>query len=442
MLSPPLSHIVVACAMSGAAAAFYNPYAKKKPFPGISRKPVHGSSPSKELQIPAPETLSKHSIPQSDSRLESKDLPEPLEPLSSRATSAVRSEPLRDAIENSSHATPAISAAIVRNSVNLPLWQRLPSASISFGSAEILTAAEAYQRLRNSSAVGQYDNQSIRFTGVVVHRFVHADASISLVLGDALAALSTRRRPTSILKRSRPGSLGSSGPKTPSVAAVAPIETASRLEALTAGFTVPSASRTAVVAPTTTTGTTRNVTAATTITKRPQSSIGVLNKKKTPVLVYKKQNVGRRVSLAATGLNQTPGRLLKRALLKPLDLMVQAIAGTRNIWIVVAADHPHAPHCTANDLVMVMGEVQSYSTGEMAGRPPGDDDDDVCDDNEDEARCSVLHVAKRLGQRDGRKSVSYLKARIVRNVNGTNMRLHVDALMARRAFLQQQNSSA
>lgn len=74
-------------------------------------------------------------------------------------------------------------------SISLPVWHRLPSASLSFGSAEILTMPQA-------CAIREPCGQSIRVTGIVVHRSVTDSSGVNLVLGDPV------RRASSILKPS------------------------------------------------------------------------------------------------------------------------------------------------------------------------------------------------------------------------------------------------
>lgn len=394
--------------MSG-TTTLHNPYAKKKPLPQISRKPLIGLS-SQSHPDSFDETTPSQQPLISASREESSKHKEFSESLS-RATSSAGGVPLQD--KSSEHASDKTHLAAVSftegNSINLPLWQRLPSETISFGSAEILTVPELSQRFR-SSVDGQY-SKSVRVTGVVRYRYVHADASISLVLGDPLAVLNETRRKIHTPKQTLPNSLI---PETPSV-------------------------RNGAAAATKTPGT--NVALTTTTGKRPQSSI-LLNRKKAPVLVYKKANTGKKLSFAA-GLKPTAGRLKRPhdspSAMDPLLSLVNALSGTSDcIWIVVAESQ--IGQCAVNDLVMVMGEVQRCD-GEASrendhhGRPDGEDGVSFrmsnCPSSFSEC-AALMNVYEKIGHR----TVYYIQARIVRIVNGTNMKLHTDALLARRAFLQ------
>lgn len=78
-------------------------------------------------------------------------------------------------------------------SATLPAWKRLPSQSLSFGSAEILTVTECYQQLESPTFT------SVRITGVVLHYMTHSDQTFSIVLGDPLEKLS----PPAILQKPR-----------------------------------------------------------------------------------------------------------------------------------------------------------------------------------------------------------------------------------------------
>jgi hypothetical protein len=402
------------------ATIVYNPYAKKKPLPEISRKPLQGLSTH---AAPAEDTSSLEALSSSvfipSSRPEDLIRPASL----SRATTSSSSEeaignPWLVASERLGTPAAAGSTLPVGNSISLPLWQRLPSETISFGSAEILTVPEICQRFRNNSIDGQ-PGKSIRVTGVLVHRYVHADASISLVLRDPLANLNETRRPSSILKRPRPSSSRSTAAKaqpiTPAVRIIAPATTK------TPGTTLP-------LATTTTTG------------KRPQQSI-LFNKAKTPVLVYKKQNTERRLSFAA-GLKQAPD-LLKRppTVTNPLDVLANSIKGSSCIWIVVA--NPLTVQLAVNDLVMVIGEVQKChvpSGGDNCGRQD-DGEDSVTLDNTHPSSTAVAEVVETIQRGNTNHCVWYTQARILRNANDTNMMLHTDALMARRMFLKQGRAS-
>ena len=86
----------------------------------------------------------------------------------------------------------AVSTTETSLSVSLPVWHRLPSKNLSFGSAEILTMPQA--------CAIRVSGQSIRVTGVVLHRSTTAAGdAVNLVLGNPVAPI---QRPSSILKHS------------------------------------------------------------------------------------------------------------------------------------------------------------------------------------------------------------------------------------------------
>jgi hypothetical protein len=199
-------------------------------------------------------------------------------------------------------------------------------------------------------------------------------------------------------------------------------------------------------------------------------STALSNKNKT--FVYKKTNTsGRRLSFAGgikPGLtsSESSGIGAKRQLPNsmvvvphdPLDAMVQAIVGAVPcVWVVIAPGHCQlSAVCAVNDLAMIIGETQIVSW-QMTGHPPTisaskqqdtDREKAALDAPNSDVRCSavteviqkILTLGSTMGSSQNGKSQAMhcLNARIVRNANGTDMRLHTEALVTRRLFVQEQ----
>lgn len=84
--------------------------------------------------------------------------------------------------------------------------------------------------------------------------------------------------------------------------------------------------------------------------------------------------------------------------------------------IVDPLQHPHVADCGVGDVVMLVGEVAVAA--------------------QDTAKAFVLQYRKRL-ERNDENDVRYLVPRILRNVNGTNVRLQYEALLKRRNHILQ-----
>ncbi len=105
----------------------------------------------------------------------------------------------------------------------LAYWERLPSRNVSFKPAEILTVQECLQ----CSKLYCEENQSVRITGILEHRFVRSDDRIELQLKDpkststAAIAEKARRKSGSFSRKSlsgtkRPWFASTTTTKTPS----------------------------------------------------------------------------------------------------------------------------------------------------------------------------------------------------------------------------------
>jgi hypothetical protein len=378
--------------------------------------------------------------------------------------------------------------------VNIPVWHRLPSESITFGSAEIFTIPEVVERFREMAALepshadddggnslGRSNMTSVRVTGVVWHRHVHSDGSVSLVLRDPLtpiqskttpAAAATAGRPmASILKRPRTEShqlislsdgvvFGGAHQVTPAAADASVVPTTFKSTSETSTET-----KQAAIANNSSTVKTPSAGNENTVI-RPLST-ALNNKNKT--FVYKKTNTsGRRLSFAGIKPGLTSGESggigAKRRLPSstvvpqdPLDAMVKAIAGAVPcVWVAIAPGHHQlSAVCAVNDLAMIIGETQTVAL-QMTGHQPTtsaanqkdmDGEVAIAGAAHSDVRCSaVTEVIQKLltqgsmvSSQNGKMNPMHcLNARIVRNANGTDMRLHTEALVTRRLFMQEQ----
>lgn len=340
-------------------------------------KPLHAVDPSRLYGAPPTRVLSRSST---TSRASNTDTDNAV--LSPTTTSA-------------SHKALPQGPVGVSGGINLPVWQRLPSRNLSFGSAEILTVAECF---RHASL---FCDKSVRITGKLLHRHVHlSDGMVSLVLGDPLV-------PTKSLAGRRRSSLGSaknailrrvSFPKTPSAAAT---------------------------------------------TGLGQSAL----KKRTPGTILRRISGAGLLPLQSVGdyAAVTPGGLGTSSRKRPLsfttpslattDALVQALQSPNCIWVLADPAHVSVNHCTVDDLAMALGELCVY-TG------VGNEDANGAGATAGNMPASVRAVADAVqaavcaaSNKEATRPIYYLQTRILRNANGTNMKLHADALYARRQQL-------
>jgi hypothetical protein len=271
-----------------------------------------------------------------------------------------------------------VQSATVNN--DSPYWKRLPSLNLSFSSAEILTVSEY---LQHCSA---FCNKSVRITGKLVQRVIHSPTCMSLVLTDPLLPPSRIRRP------SLGGRRVASFPQTTTPS----ILTRKRpLRKTPGGLRTPSTFR------------------STLPTNPPPGSATT-----TPAAHF-----GSSRKRPLSTLKNPPDTV---------ETVVQAVLQNHGaVWIVANPAHVTVRDCAVGDLVMVMGEV----------RP-------MCGKEEDDE--SARRIAERLQQQpldsdtntekttnNDTSPVHCLKARILRNANGTDMKLYTEALLARRDHLRQ-----
>jgi hypothetical protein len=443
-------------------------------------------------------------------------------------------------------------------SFNLPIGERLPSRNISFGSAEILTIPEVYRKFRmrhppestllNQQQQKQSQNSnkgefqplstsmmmlnmqekfdghcsgttrkrnlhSIRVTGLVLHRVVHADASVSLILGDPLATLqqaqSSQKRhnthtPSQSTGTKRKLSSVIAAGRTPIVerakntsSAISNNKSTSTTSAISSHGPTMQEQQTSTTAAINVTNDRKEEATENSQTSNAhnnshihnQSNNGLKsgnfvqtnslfkrNKKRNLVYVKRNQTRTRRVTLATPSSHNvpTPMTMSKTTAENPLTLLVQSLLpdSSRNhhqspkdvarVWVISDPEQQkqgHHPVCNVNDLVMVMGEVQTFRTGKKRNNnttatttTPSAQDNDILYASDlltmNHGSCDALtDILPKLAvtnddseDTDVDEQLFYVHARIVCIANGTHMKLHTDALQVRRAFLERQLS--
>ena len=209
-----------------------------------------------------------------------------------------------------------------------PAVERLPSRNVSFGSAEILTVTE----LRKHASL--YMDQSVRITGVVLHRHVASDGNVCLVLKDPSIQPTTKTAKPLILKTPGGG--------------------IQRRRSLNG------------------TNTPRFVTR-----KRPFSSL-----KKPPA-----------------------------AAVDPVKAMVTSLVENQAVLVYAVSKQMPVNDAAVGDLIMIIGQVKTVPVP------------------------ALVTVMEKWNEESSFTN-SFVHARILRNVNGTDMRLHDEALKMRRLYLQ------
>ncbi|CAB9531778.1 expressed unknown protein [Seminavis robusta] len=314
-------------------------------------------------------------------------------------------------------------------SVSLPIWKRLPSNMISFGAAEILTISE----IGRHGGLYSIANRPIRTTGVLRHRIHHGNSTeVSLVLEDPLAKLAVKERgglqtPATTNRKKMKGRRISFGPtRTTSLIAKTP--------------------GTVAKTPSTTVVTTQPPQSTSTSNRRP--SLGMPRHNRTPLLVtpggLKTPAASRSFQTPAASRSfQTPGGGLssnrkKRPLSsvtkqRPQDVLATALTSC-TVWIVVDPQHVPVDNLAVGDLVTVFGSIIQLQSGNE-------------DNNTSEVPLSsfVREVATNLLQAnkppqnndasDKDNACLFVQARILRQDNGANPRLHLEALKLRRRHL-------
>eukprot|EP00546_Thalassionema_frauenfeldii_P020833 CAMPEP_0178900612 /NCGR_PEP_ID=MMETSP0786-20121207/3565_1 /TAXON_ID=186022 /ORGANISM="Thalassionema frauenfeldii, Strain CCMP 1798" /LENGTH=396 /DNA_ID=CAMNT_0020571625 /DNA_START=98 /DNA_END=1288 /DNA_ORIENTATION=+ len=266
----------------------------------------------------------------------------------------------------------------------ISIEQRLPSSNVSFACAEHLSVTELREFL------SYYTDRSVRITGIILHRhLVETDASICLVVGDPLARNQNTR-----------SFLDSSDICTP----IALNRRTTSTNAKTAKNSVSFKNKIALgSAQVSSFG--KNTTKRTPLSSRRGVS-GVkrrfVHKPKTPsscTLLGKNSNKRRlpfssRTESAINCLVNRDDSIL--AILNPLQ-------------------HPEVADCDVGDLIMLIGEIHFMS----------------CNEEPTTAAPFLSHYRSKAEKKEAR----FLVPRILRNVNGTNVRLQHEAIKRRREHI-------
>jgi hypothetical protein len=269
---------------------------------------------------------------------------------------------------------------------------RLRSKELPFGTAEIITIAEYLQKNRCDTLT--FCDKSVRLTGKLVHRIVHSSSMVSLLLTDPLVVTATtatpkhqQQSPVCPLVRlgGRRSTTKVSFPKTPSILV--------RRRRVSDGV-VPDA-------PLTTTPV---------MVLAEQNATSVVTSNDDDDDVSRKKRP--RVDINNNNTNNSIDPVV--------ECIVQAVTGGNCCWVVAHPGHVVLDDVSVGDLVMVLGTVQRAGVV-------------VTDTNDDDNNEPLGRIAKQLGDES---NCCYLAARIVRNVNGTDMKLFVQGLLARRQCLQ------
>ena len=114
----------------------------------------------------------------------------------------------------------------------------------------------------------------------------------------------------------------------------------------------------------------------------------------------------------------------------PTESAIGCLISQKTVLVIInPLQHPHAADCGVGDNVMLIGEVVMHDSNSPVAKPflshyrqrlERQDDDDTA------AAAAIIH---------------YLVPRIVRNVNGTNVRLQYEALLKRRDHVLQLSRS-
>ena len=404
---------------SATTAQLVNPYAIKRASPSLYSGPLH-SLPVNEPALPGL-PISK---PDED-RMETGDDEQ-------QSSKAPATDSAQSPLDNPRIAVSKPQAGI--SAEDLPQWQRLPSRHLSFGSAEILTIPECAQYLRSDQAA-----KSVSVTGTIRYMVPHnqhmqavspcsvssndddSTRIVSLVLGDPLAPLNPIR---TLLNRP------SAGPPRVSMTPARPL--ASRVRQLTNNPQY--ATQKTPLPPSQLPRTSHASSASHPTLQRPG-----LPKKRSFKSISRKS----RSSLVLGGSNR------RTSIMDPLErLTAELHKDASTVW--VQADPTVVPvhSYQIGQLLTVMGEIivarnssdAEESAGELGASAPATKHDmdvsTMTNDAGDEHGAAMSGLAHAATTRD-LPTMAWIRARILRNATGTNMKLYTDALMARRKMIEQ-----
>ena len=427
------------------------------------KEPSSSSSPTPNPYLAVPSrTLTNKSVAFSSVTTTAPDT-------SSTSTAATTTIPA--APPSSSRATPQS----IHVGSNLPIASRLPSRTVSFTSAEILTISEASQVLleyfaKSTEQDQQPSSKSIRSTGIVLYvdRVRHY-----LVLGDPVAPLkpcqsliTNKRNPRTTNTSSLVNSMTSPPPTTPSSNNVAKAvhESTSRNARdgkNSASERIKSTPHHKRIATTTPRSSSTTSSSSILFSGSKKRKLVTAPKPQYNSLLQSKRNILSKSTLSLS----SKGSGLRVGLNRPSPFLKSTTSGIhyngnsstnvkrliqgqiRNESSVLMVDISSfslddLDGCKVGDLAMILGEVVRVS-------PPTNTNSKA---NGEGSMCpSMEHVlefwAKQVlqvncrnddagGSTDGPFGV--LKARIVRNANGTDINLYHQALKLRRQFLEEQ----
>ena len=394
-----------------------NPYTqRRKAPPTLSRRPLHDYDNHKYNHPPSSATVTVTATVQTDnpkreiSTLErgtdtSKDnRTVGLEPVSN--SYAQSSTSIMASTGGTSHAnnvdTPVESIATSTEpiSLELPLWKRLPSRTISFGSAEILSVLEFAKNTQTNTLPA-----SVRLTGVLLQKHVHQSSDttngltfVSLLLGDPL---------------------------------LRPSATKHRQGRTLAQTTTTKPSRSFMTSPRTT------------------SSLGHrstqrMNPQMSPIPAANRRQGGGLWKRPRTSLTRTASTAASSTSVTSVERFAQQVYGSLTdattscrVWVIANPDFVSLDECIVGDLVMVMGETYKC----LLNNPTTNHDTPIRNETTSVEEIMTL-VRQKHSTLDNSTltsktdQVSYLVPRIVRNVKGANMTLYMKSLQARREMLQ------
>jgi hypothetical protein len=121
---------------------------------------------------------------------------------------------------------------------------------------------------------------------------------------------------------------------------------------------------------------------------------------------------------ASLKTNKLSGQRRPRSIMTPVDNLVSTLLNQRVVLVIADPIHVHVRECGLGDSIMVIGEVH------------------VVDDDAPAQQVLGLWREKRNAQQvDAGEVLTYIRPRILRNVNGTDARLQFEALKLRRMHL-------
>ena len=367
-----------------------NPYATKKKAPDLYRKPLEEFDDNFD-----DEPMSKNAVDVDDSEKEDGET-------AIQKQAAATLDNKNSNAEEKTDSTTAMQPLTARTamSVQLPMWKRLPTHTVGISPAEILTISEV---CRHGCL---YDNQSVRLTGLLTHRWASTKSTgegeaveVSLVLEDPLAKLSSDAHISSravavTASRSRPNQFSTTKKhqrasstlksrrisfgrtQTTTIAATPMLSSRGGEAAAALGESSVSAPATGVPtpkqAPTSKTAALAPTTPArkrTGLMSTTSNALMSSSKFRTPSLSSRNRKRG----LSSISRTPMPQKTIQETMASVLSNPQKAV-----VWIVVDARHVSVDALTIGDIVTVVGTVQRYQHhADMHSSPDGNDANDA-----------------------------------------------------------------